>query len=264
MMAEFQVVCGLKSQPKEMWHVYSIDGVNTWWNPQDANAVCKNLNKYYKAHANNWAAMLKRLPDPVDYLMRETAREDYKPFEVQGQDFHCAELKNDGTISYYNTQYDAYDDKRTSVKLGRYLRKFCTDKDDKEIGEICARYGYEFGDSSLFFAKTREEIKNVYEKGPNSCMSGPASNFSIGDGIHPAEAYASGDFEVAYITRDERITGRAVVIPSKKIWSCIYGDNTRMRPMLEELGYKEAERHEAHGLKMLKLGVVMDMWQHHI
>jgi hypothetical protein len=259
MMAEFQVIYGRKDQPKENWSVHTawdysghaVTATTIWGNPQEANEICKRLNSDFKLCGENLAAMLKRLPDRVDYLAREATREDYQPFEVQGEVHHCAELRTDGTVSYYNTIYDAYDNRRMSMKVGRYLRKF-TDKTDNQISDICARYGFEFGDSQVLFAKTREEIRHVYEHGPRSCMSGEAIDY--GAHIHPAEAYASGDFEVAYLKRDERITARAVTIPSKKLWIGIYGDRERMKPALDELGYHQIEDDEAAiGLHLLCL-----------
>jgi hypothetical protein len=142
------------------------------------------------------------------------------------------------------------------------LRKH-TYKHDNEIAEICARYGVKFGDCAVKFAKTREEIRHVYENGPNSCMSYGASCYNS-EGIHPAEAYAGGDIEIAYIERDGRITGRAVTVPAKKIWISIYGDYTRMTSMLEDLGFKKNEYHEnpcpLEGCKLLKLDIGNNRW----
>lgn len=257
-MPEFQIIYGMKTEPKESWSIYKdasgFELVDKWGSPQEANKICKDLNQRYVQNRLNYAAMLKRLPDPIDYLSREIMRTDYRQFETQGDEFHCAELKPDGTISFYSTLYDAYDDRRSIIRLGRYLHKY-TNKTDKEIGEICARYGFEFGDAIVHFAKTREEIKNVYEKGPRSCMGGLAEDFSLGGDIHPAEAYASGDFEVAYLMRDERITARCVVVPSLKVWATIYGDYTRMSAAMRELGYREydgdTDKQNIYGLKFL-------------
>lgn len=259
-MPEFQVVFGRKEQPKEEWTVHrkwDYSGsepkvIDTWGNPQEANIVCKELNTGFKnAGEYDYAAMLRRLPDPVDYLARETARPDYQAFEVQGEEYHCAMLMPNANISYYNTLHDAYDNRRSTMKVGRYLRKY-TQKTDTEIGEICARYGVEFGDAVVRFAKTRDEIREVYLNGPSSCMADDADCY--GTGIHPSEVYASGDFEVAYIMRDERITARSVVIPSKKKWICTYGDTTRLRAALEELGYSRCNTgKEAYGLRLLRL-----------
>lgn len=255
-MPRFQIIYGNKESSKEKWRRYihydtNGNRVQEWDNPQEPNGLVKSFNQMAKTHGHTYAYMLNRLPDAVDYLMRETAREDYKPFEIQGEEFHCAELKTDGTISYFNTIYDAYDNRRSNMKVGRYLRKY-TSKNDNEIAEICARYGFEFRDAVVHFARTREEIRHVYENGPNSCMSSDARGFALGGNIHPAEAYASGDFEIAYLIRDDNITARTVVVPSKKIYVGIYGDYVRMKSALEELGYNRGTDHtDYYGLRFL-------------
>jgi hypothetical protein len=266
-MPRFQIIVGNPDAPKETWRQFNYwppagnEPITEWDSPQEPNALVKDYNANSKKYKLGVAYMLARLPDAVDFQARENAREDYTPFEIQGQSYHCAELK--GTeISYYPTRNDAYDDKRHSMKVGRYLRRY-TDKRDTEISAICARYGLETEDAVLKFAKTREEIKHVYMNGPRSCMKGDPEDFN-GAGVHPAEAYAAGDMEIAYLQRDDRITARTVVIPSKKIWIGIYGDYERLTPLLQDAGYKAYNYDEDHypmlGLKFLKIDIGNRRW----
>lgn len=265
-MADFQIIYGPKTEPKETWTVFSYRQYNyesntysnrmVWDNPQDANKLVRSLNdRCHHYNPENIAYMLQRLPDPVDFVARECAREDYLPFEVQGKDFHCAELKN-GVISFYSSKYNAYDDKRTTQKTGRYLKAY-TDMDDNAIADMCARYGVEFGDSKIGWARTREEIAKVYETGPSSCMKGGRGYFGfcdeLGQVTHATEAYASPDIAVAYLKREDgRVTARTVVNMIDKQFISIYGDGIRLRLLLEEEGYS-CEDATLDGCRLLKI-----------
>jgi hypothetical protein len=263
-MPNFSIIYGRKDEPKEQWTTYNHGlgwsreqgrylNQTEWDNPQAPNELVKSLNAAAKTYNTPICYMLQRLPDPVDFLTREVSRADYRPFEVQGEDYHCAELQGD-KISYYATKYDAYDDKRSTRRLGRYLREFTT-KDDNEIAEICARLGVDSGDGILKFASTRNEIKHVYENGPRSCMSQRGVDFNAA-GIHPAEAYAAGDISIAYLERDGRITARCVCVPeTKKYAPSVYGDYVRLKAMLDDAGWTVGDWSFLRGCKMLKLDI---------
>jgi DNA-binding PadR family transcriptional regulator len=91
-------------------------------------------------------------------VTRETSRPDYKPFEIQGHDFHMAELKGD-KISYVAMLNHAEDNRRTEIKLGRYLREF-TELTDNEatLLALVVRAG----------PITAYEIGKVYQNSPVS------------------------------------------------------------------------------------------------
>lgn len=255
-MAKFQIIVGRKEQPKDEWMVYTDfesghPYKNEWDSPQEANEIVKRQNKLAHEMGASVIYMLKRMPDPVDFLSREATRQDYQPFEVQGEPLHCAELI-EKSISFYNNLYDAFDNRRTEMKLGRYLRQY-TSKDDNEISLICARNGIDCGDSVIKWARTREEIAEVYEKGPRSCMKGGRGNW-FGT-AHPAEAYASPDVAVAFIQRDDdRVTARTVVNIKDKTYVGVYGDSARLDPMLEAEGYKP-DWQALRGCRLLKVPV---------
>jgi hypothetical protein len=267
-MPAFQIIYGHKETPKEQWAIYSHRAgydpiedvpirVEEWDNPQEPNEIVKKQNAASKLYRYDTCYMLQRLPDAVDYEARENARPDYVPFEVQGKTFHCAELK--GTeISFYATRFDAYDDKRTTMKVGRYLRAHTT-KHDNEISEICAKYGVEAGDCALKWARTREEIREVYRTGPRSCMKGDPGEFGCGYEVGtdpgyspmPVEAYASPDIAIAYLERDDRVTARTVVSLKHKEWISIYGDTARLTELLTAEGY--TRRTDGFGLRDCRL-----------
>lgn len=235
-MPRFAVIYGDKEQPKETWMQYTTpERVNEWDTPQHATEIVRERNAHMREHKNRTIFMIKRLPDVVDYRARELAN-GIELFEYQGDTYHMATHK-DGMVSYYQTLPAAYDDRRTEMKLGRYLKGYLKHLTDNEISEISAKLGVLCGDSVVQFARTREEIREVYENGPRSCMSGSARSFNS-DHVHPSEAYATDDIAVAFIKRDDdRITARAVCNMKDKKWVTIYGDSVRMDQLLLNLGF---------------------------
>lgn len=128
-------------------------------------------------------------------------------------------------------------DRITVMKPGRFLTKFYSDVlTPEEIGDLANRYIARSQPGTLHFAKTADEIEHVYTNGPNSCMAHDACEYSSSE--HPVRVYAAGDLQVAYIVRGD-ITARALVWPEKKIYGRIYGDADRLRPALEQEGYRE-------------------------
>ncbi len=231
-MPRFVVIYGPSDQPKETWQPY---GASVYENPQEATVVVKEQNTAARAADTKTIFMVKRLPDVVDYKARELAK-GIELFEHQGAEHHMATFEN-GIISYYPLLQNAYDDRRTEMKLGRYLKGFVKSLDDNQISDICAKFGVACGDSTVQFARTRAEIREVYENGPRSCMSGNASQYNS-DGVHPSEAYATEDIAVAFIRRDDgRITARTVCNMKDKKWVSIYGDSVRMSELLTAQGF---------------------------
>jgi len=261
-MAQFQIIFGPREQSKDEWTgVYThyvvrpdkgMVALYEFGSPQEAAALVKELNENMRKLGASIVYMMKRLPDVVDYVSREAAREDYKPFEVQGDAYHCAELIG-AEISFYVNLHDAYDNRRTTMKLGRYLRTY-TARTDNEIADICARNGVACGDSTLQFTNEREKIKWVYENGPRSCMSDRATSYNS-DGVHPAEAYATDDIRIAFIERDNRVTARAVVNEKEKTFYTVYGDRERIIPALDTAGYARTDDGCLIGCRLLKLEI---------
>jgi hypothetical protein len=68
-------------------------------------------------------------------------------------------------------------------------------------------------------------------------MSKPASSY---DGpCHPVRVYAGPDLQLAYLERNGDVTARAIVWPENKTYSRIYGDQVRLKDMLEDAGFSE-------------------------
>ncbi|WP_319413867.1 hypothetical protein [uncultured Cohaesibacter sp.] len=155
--------------------------------------------------------------------------------------FHFPHVaKGDPTkLAYTPDEAKGRQDIQVVTRPGRYLRKFYGDvltNDEIEhwtqkwaAGEII----------EVEFAKTPDEIQYVYEEGPNSCMSHSLSDYD--SPCHPVRVYGNSDVQLAYIKRYGRITARALVWPEKMQISRIYGDEGRLRPKLEELGYSDGD-----------------------
>jgi hypothetical protein len=127
----------------------------------------------------------------------------------------------------------------TSMRIGRYLTKHFKDYIGDE-GKILAEQQsivYETSPVEVKFAETPDEIEWVYNNGPRSCMSKPLSKFQVPE--HPCRMYAAGDLQVAYILGVDgtRVGARAVVWPARKHWVRIYGDQSRLKSGLDDLGY---------------------------
>lgn len=117
-------------------------------------------------------------------------------------------------------------DIQTRMKAGRYLKKFFPDLPAKKIAFMAEwaqrgqRPPVDFGVLDLKFASTSKEIEDVYEHGPNSCMSGDEA----------VRVYGAGDLAVAYLEPRHRdpdselsaITARALVWPERKAMGRVY------------------------------------------
>ena len=176
----------------------------------------------------------KDIPDEVVELMLK--HEFVPPFE------HFLHISNNSPdkISYTEDYRKGEADRQTVTTLGRYIRKHSILK-DHYIAEIANLYRkVVIGESEIKWARSREEIKYVYENGVHSCMGKDASNFNT-DGIHPCEVYATDDVAVAFIQRikngEGTITGRVITNEIDKTFNTFYGDSQTMKPMMQALGY---------------------------
>lgn len=119
---------------------------------------------------------------------------------------------------------------------GRYLTAYykdqLTEQEIRRYATMIDRAG------QLNFAKTADEIEEVYINGPNSCMSHRLDEFA--SPIHPTAVYGDSDLQVAYIYNSSgNISARCIVWPEKKRYGRIYGDECRLEDMLQDAGYRE-------------------------
>lgn len=130
-------------------------------------------------------------------------------------------------------------DRQTRMKPGKYLTKFFGHVlSAQQITDIATAFCAEFKPYDLNFADDADDIEDVYVNGPRSCMAYKANSYA--SPVHPVRTYAGPDLQVAWIGRGtEDVTARAVVWPDRKVYSTIYGDSGRLKPLLEKAGYSK-------------------------
>ena len=142
-------------------------------------------------------------------------------------------------VSFFENERKLEADRRTEMRVGRYVRRFNGGKlKDEDVERIAAASDVKLRGNRVKITQDADEIEQVYRYGPRSCMAGSAYDFDT-DGIHPARVYAGPDLALAYIGEPTDASARCVVWPEKKVYSTIYGDVSRMSRMLESLGYEE-------------------------
>lgn len=193
-------------------------------------------------------------PATPEWVRRERARfrrGEYKPLPWDLEGWWAALTQEGGPCALHFAHVSREDpsqlaftpderkgeaDRQTRMRPGRYLTRFASHVlSADEIRNWAGRYAAENETAELHIARTADEIQDIYQRGPSSCMSHGPSHYS--SPVHPVRAYAAGDIELAYIVCDGRVTGRALVVPSKMVHTRIYGDADRMRAALETAGY---------------------------
>lgn len=225
----------------------------------------ETTQNYIRAPRRKYMAF--QLPKEADYTVREAARLKAKEYELlpdhmwpdKPNNYYlyprlCKDDQDKITIGYYDSWREARYDSLKKVKPTKYFSYFFS---EDETWDYMAELGLISKDVNLTFVNTREDIRFVYEHGPESCMSGEASQY-YSEHQHPCEAYASPDLELAVMYRgddwkaSDAICSRALCNKNTKQWVRIYGDVKRMAKMLEELGYK-SNQYCLGGCRLLKI-----------
>jgi hypothetical protein len=119
-------------------------------------------------------------------------------------------------------------DRQTTMRPGRYLARFFGDVlTPQAIQTWAERWNTLYSAECVHFATTPEDIVDVYENGPHSCMRGESC----------VSVYGAGDLAVAYLKSGDKVTARALCFPARNIFASVYGDSARLTPALEALGY---------------------------
>jgi len=192
---------------------------------------------------------------------REQERFDngsYKPVVWAGQDwfdnnknpdhFLHVSVKDPTRIAFTKCERDGSRDIQTAMKPGKYLAAYFKMLTPEQVKNYAMQHSTTFEKTELKFATTPEEIQRVYEpRLGGSCFSGTTK----------ANLYGSGDFAVAYIEGDDgKIKARSVCAPERKVYIRPYGDDARIRKLLNTAGYTEADYYDNakawKGLRLLK------------
>lgn len=208
-----------------------------------------NLPMYYETHAirNTPMELIISKVEQIDNddweiycsnLMRHTwEAPDWVAEPIDG---HYAHVKRqeDGQvlISFISSPEHGKRGRLTVMKPGKYLTRYHTDFSADEVRSMVADLDKAL---EVSFAVTAEEIEAVYTNGPESCMSYKASHFN--SKVHPTAVYGDSDLQVAYLKKraSDRVTARTLVWPDKKVYARGYGDELRLNPALEALGYRK-------------------------
>jgi len=152
--------------------------------------------------------------------------------------FIHASTDKPGMVAYTENERGAAQDRQVRTKFGKYLAKYhASTLDTPKIAELSALLRGKVQTNDVQWATTREDIREVYEEGPRSCMSYRASTYECFP-YHPTEVYASEDCAVAYLVRDGRITARTVCNMLDKEYTTFYGDAEVLRDLLQDAGFK--------------------------
>ena len=194
-------------------------------------------------------------PDLVKWREREQERIDnpnseYAPLPWLQEEFwlttnihadHFAHIaiKDPTKIAYTESPMKGARDLQTVTTPGRYLQKFMPWLGTEQIRDIAMRWSLKYADGpALKFAVTPDEIEEVYLKGPTSCMS--KKLYAYGSRVHPVRVYGAGDIHIAYLEdplRGDKVTARAVCVPTKLEYGRLYGDEHRLREALTKAGW---------------------------
>lgn len=169
----------------------------------------------------------------LEGLFSPWAVEDWSTDRERGAHVH----PTDSNVLRYTASFmDGLRGKVTEIKPGRYLQKFYPHLKPSEVQGWVDRWNLENAEPVLQLASTPDEIEAVYcMQGLTSCMDG---THSFESEIHPCRVYGLGDLAVAYLTRQGRLTARALVWPEKKaIGIRMYGDDARLTAALKNAGY---------------------------
>jgi hypothetical protein len=121
-------------------------------------------------------------------------------------------------LAYTENPIKGEADRQTMMKPARYLAKFFPDLTQKQLTFYAEWFAAgekpdTLKDIPLKFAREPDEIVNVYQYGPQSCMKDDDS----------VKVYGAGDLAVAYLEENShRFIARALCWPAKKAFGRVY------------------------------------------
>jgi len=215
---------------------------------------------YTEPRIERYSWLLATIPHEVTpenaWMLREIGRYlegDYEPPKICGEEwFHNAppsvrqtfphtSVEQKPMMAFTPTDEMGREDKQIRAKVGRWVSR-CVQPalplDHSEVERIGRELRAEYALPELKWATTADDIQKVYEDGPHSCMAKPPEDWP--DNFHPVRLYGQdlgASTAVAYMTRDGKVTARAVCNPKYKEYARIYGDTT-LQTLLNKEGYE--------------------------
>ena len=180
-------------------------------------------------------------------------------------------------VAYYDNSYKYENDRLTYVAAGRFLKKVLPNASDKMVEAFTMFWqnniAFSQDDYILSIGTTREDFKTAFTNyynargftigGYNKAISDSCMRYGFdGLGVHPAEAYASGDFEVVVVkSKTGRTRARSVVrikdLDGNNLYDWIYiyaADNHSAQMIRNHFTSMDGKRNEDwHGAKLLNL-----------
>jgi len=164
--------------------------------------------------------------------------------------------KDQSKIVYTPSEKHGKADRQVMIKPGKYLNQnFSATIDTNTIRFWANRHSELYGEHTLRFALTGDDIEWVYEHGPISCMVMDRDNRYIQSETHPVRVYESPDIAIGYLLKKgktDRVMARTVINTKCKEWTTIYGDQQVLESILRDQGYTPG------GLEGCRLKVIQD------
>ncbi len=168
-------------------------------------------------------------------------------------------------VSFTICSLHGAEDRKTTMRAGKYLRRYYPQLGDIDISKYCATF--KSVSRKLRLATTREEIRDVYLDGPNSCMSYDFPDLDA----HPCEMYASGDLGIFYIENPSsqisrganRVAARCLARidkPEHIALSTAYGDYETLQAVLRNEGIPQENGLHFEGARLLREEVADDVY----
>jgi len=167
-------------------------------------------------------------------------------------------LKDPTKLAYTQSPEKGMDDVQTAVSVESYLTKFASDRLlPHMIRDLALRFVSRVHANTLVISHERSAFRFAYNDQPVkaassnyvSCMASPASKYTKGADLHPAEAYATDEdgLAIAYTTDPDNrhvVTARALVWPQNKsgpsyhrVYALDDTYRTALTTALQERGY---------------------------
>lgn len=157
---------------------------------------------------------------------------------------HCSRKKI-AKLDYTENEKKADGDVQTPIAPSEYLARFAPDMLKVDRARLLSHWANAADSAELKFARTTDEILDFMyrEDIPGSCMTGRVRDstgcFARDD--NPYRVYGEGsDVTVAYLETGEGIVvARVLVWEAIKLFSRVYGDQSRMSEALRAEGYAQ-------------------------
>jgi hypothetical protein len=152
---------------------------------------------------------------------------------IHGEHYVHVSLDDPAMLAFTENADKGQRDIQTRLKPGKYLKRFFGDiLSDAQVtfyAEWQAKGERPAANDDLLFASTQDEIVEVYQDGPSSCMRD----------MDCVRVYAAGDLAVAYLSNElNGVYARALCWPERKVYGRVYPDDGNGEALIASLRSK--------------------------